>query len=196
MTQKLKMAMKSDWSGLGLSQEVLATLKHLKFKHMTPVQVSVFEHWSHFRKTNHKILVFQAAAIPLFLQRKDIAAEAVTGSGKTLAFLIPILETLLKLSTPLKPHQIGALVISPTRELATQISEVLQHFLDRTPSLSQQLFIGGNNIKTYISSFEKDGGNIVIGTPGRIEDMLMGKTLNNERNAFAHGMKSLVKVWV
>ncbi len=165
--------MKKDWSGLGLSQEVLATLKSLKFKHMTPVQ---------------------ATAIPLFLQRKDIAAEAVTGSGKTLAFLIPILEILLKLSTPLKPQNIGALIISPTRELATQISEVLQHFLDRVPTLSQQLFIGGNNIAADIAKFEKEGGNIIIGTPGRIEDLLMGKTLLEKRNLFAQAMKSLVRV--
>ena len=54
-----------------------------------------------------------------------MCAEAVTGSGKTLAFLIPILEILLARNTPLNKHEIGALIISPTRELASQIDEVL-----------------------------------------------------------------------
>ena len=61
-----------------------------------------------FTKT---FLLFQSAAIPLFLDRKDVAVEAVTGSGKTLAFLIPILEILSKLESPLKPNQIGAVII-------------------------------------------------------------------------------------
>ena len=64
----------------------------------------------------------QSTTIPLFLDRKDVAAEAVAGSGKTLAFLLPILEILTHLEEPLKYNQIGALILSPTRELASQIS--------------------------------------------------------------------------
>merc|ERR1719266_72851 len=110
--------MSRNWSDLQpeLSSEINSTIQELGFQFMTPVQASV---------------------IPLFLQRKDVAAEAVTGSGKTLAFLIPILETLYKLQTPLKKHEIGALIVSPTRELASQISEVLEEFLkDSSAGLS------------------------------------------------------------
>jgi hypothetical protein len=146
-----------------------------------------------FLKTVFSIFHFQAAAIPLFLQRKDIAAEAVTGSGKTLAFLIPILEILTKLDTSLKPQQIGALIISPTRELASQISQVLDEFLQQIPSVSRQLFIGGTNITSDIEKFNTEGGNVIVGTPGRIEDLLLGKTISNQgKNQFAQAMKSLV----
>ena len=137
---------------------------------------------------NSHFFSFQASSIPLFLQRKDVAAEAVTGSGKTLAFLIPILEILMGLETPLGKHQIGALILSPTRELASQISEVLSDFLSRIPSLSQLLLIGGSNINADIEKFQETGGNIIIGTPGRIEDLLMGKT---KTTTFASAMKSL-----
>ena len=133
--------------------------------------------------------LFQASSIPLFLSRKDVAAEAVTGSGKTLAFLIPILEILMGLETPLGPHQIGALILSPTRELASQISEVLSTFLGHISGLSQLLLIGGSNISSDIEKFQEKGGNIIIGTPGRIEDLLMGKTTKNV--TFAQAVKSL-----
>jgi superfamily II DNA/RNA helicase len=57
----------------------------------------------------------QASTIPLFMQHKDVVVEAVTGSGKTLAFVIPILERLIRRERTLRKHEIGALVISPTR---------------------------------------------------------------------------------
>ena len=156
-----------------LSKATLATLERLQFRQMTPVQ---------------------AATIPLFFQRKDVAAEAVTGSGKTLAFLIPVLETLYRLASPLSKHQIGALIVSPTRELAAQISEVLAEFLqDSDGSLSSQLFIGGNKVEKDIERFEERGGNIVIGTPGRLEDLLLGKSvgITQGMNKFVSGLKSV-----
>jgi len=159
--------METKWDEALLSKNTLATLERLKFTSMTPVQ---------------------AAAIPLFLQRKDVAAEAVTGSGKTLAFIIPILETLYKLQTPLKKHEVGALIISPTRELASQISEVLDEFLkDSEAGLSSLTFIGGNKVDKDVLNFDEGGGNIIIGTPGRLEDLLMGKTVGA-----THGQNKMV----
>ena len=135
----------------------------------------------------------QSATIPLFLDRKDVAAEAVTGSGKTLAFLLPVLEILTHLEAgALKPGQIGALILSPTRELASQISQVLSIFLEKIPSLKQQLFIGGTKINEDIDKFKQEGGNIIIGTPGRIEDLLMGKTDSLNKNVFVQSVKTLV----
>lgn len=57
----------------------------------------------------------QASTIPLFMKNKDVVVEAVTGSGKTLAFVIPVIERLIRRDTRLKKHEIGALIISPTR---------------------------------------------------------------------------------
>lgn len=73
----------------------------------------------------------QAAVIPLLLSCKDVVAEAVTGSGKTLAFVVPMIEILLKKErdSPLRKKLIYSIIISPTRELATQIYEVRLYFL-------------------------------------------------------------------
>jgi len=57
----------------------------------------------------------QANTIPLFLKHKDVVVEAVTGSGKTLAFVIPIIERIIRRTSPLRNNEIGALIISPTR---------------------------------------------------------------------------------
>ncbi|KAM3600547.1 uncharacterized protein V6R79_024979 [Siganus canaliculatus] len=137
-----------------LDDRILQTLQELKFTHMTPVQ---------------------AACIPLFMSNKDVAAEAVTGSGKTLAFVIPVLELLLKREEKLKKMQVGALVITPTRELALQISEVTQLFLQKLPQFTQILLIGGSNPIEDVDRFKDQGANIVIATPGRLEDMFRRK---------------------
>ncbi|XP_032656548.1 ATP-dependent RNA helicase DDX55 isoform X1 [Chelonoidis abingdonii] len=137
-----------------LSPGVLQTLRELGFPHMTPVQ---------------------SATIPLFMNNKDVAAEAVTGSGKTLAFVIPILEILLRREEKLKKMQVGAIVITPTRELAVQIDEVLSHFTKHFPQFSQILLIGGRNPVEDIEKFKEHGGNIIIATPGRLEDMFRRK---------------------
>jgi ATP-dependent RNA helicase DDX55/SPB4 len=56
---------------------------------------------------------------------KDVVVEAVTGSGKTLSFLIPVVGKLLRLEKPIENHHIDAIIVSPTRELASQIYNVL-----------------------------------------------------------------------
>ncbi|SJX63508.1 related to SPB4-ATP-dependent RNA helicase of DEAH box family [Sporisorium reilianum f. sp. reilianum] len=78
----------------------------------------------------HQMTPVQASTIPLFLSHKDVVVEAVTGSGKTLAFVIPVLEMLLRRSAKLKKDEVGALIVSPTRELAEQIHKVIAMFLD------------------------------------------------------------------
>ncbi|XP_062578268.1 ATP-dependent RNA helicase DDX55-like [Saccostrea cucullata] len=113
----------------------------------------------------------QAACIPLFLSNKDVAAEAVTGSGKTLAFLVPILEILKKRGDWSK-KEVGAIIITPTRELAIQINEVLSHFLKHISDLTSLLLIGGENPIKDAEKFKANGGNIIIATPGKFEAML------------------------
>ncbi|KAK5019838.1 ATP-dependent rRNA helicase spb4, partial [Cryomyces antarcticus] len=98
------------WEALtpSLSECILDAVSNMGFSRMTPVQ---------------------ASTIPLFMGHKDVVVEEVTGSGKTLAFLIPLVERLLRLDEPVKKHHIAAIIVSPTRELATQIHSVLLSLL-------------------------------------------------------------------
>lgn len=77
-----------------------------------------------------------------------------------------------------KPIEIGAIIISPTRELAIQINEILQKFLDNIPDLKQVLLVGGTTIAEDADRL-KAGANIIVATPGRLEDMLSNcKSIN------------------
>lgn len=153
---KMEAVTEGGWSSLpvALSPGVLRALQDLGFDRMTPVQ---------------------SATIPLFMSNKDVAAEAVTGSGKTLAFVIPILEILLRREEKLKKMQVGAIIITPTRELAIQIDEVLTHFTKHFPKFSQILLIGGRNPMEDVEKFKEHGGNIIVATPGRLEDLFRRK---------------------
>lgn len=71
----------------------------------------------------------QSSTLPIFLGNKDVVVEAVTGSGKTLSYLIPVIERLLRLDEHTKKHHVAGIIISPTRELATQIFSVLRSLL-------------------------------------------------------------------
>ncbi|KFB43572.1 AGAP001223-PA-like protein [Anopheles sinensis] len=150
----------ATWTSLStpLSAPVLEVIDGLGFHKMTPVQ---------------------AATIPLLLSYKDVAAEAVTGSGKTLAFLVPLLELLLKRkkNEAWKKHEIGAIIISPTRELTTQIHEVLAEFLchEELSCFRQKILIGGNSVEDDAMTILKDGANIIVGTPGRLQDLFERK---------------------
>ncbi|EDW24505.1 GL24181 [Drosophila persimilis] len=152
---------RKKWTSLDkprLSDAVLEVIQSFGFRDMTPVQT---------------------AAIPLLLALKDVSAEAVTGSGKTLAFLVPLLEILQRRhrERPWGPKEIGALIISPTRELARQISEVLAQFLahEDLEHLNQQLIVGGNSIEEDIATLRKETPCILVCTPGRLEDLFQRK---------------------
>ncbi|XP_055462036.1 ATP-dependent RNA helicase DDX55 isoform X1 [Psammomys obesus] len=133
-----------------------------------------------------------SATIPLFMKNKDVAAEAVTGSGKTLAFVIPILEILLRREEKLKKNQVGAIVITPTRELAIQIDEVLSHFTKHFPQFSQILWIGGRNPGEDVERFKQQGGNIIVATPGRLEDMFRRKAEGLDLASYVKSLDVLV----
>ncbi|XP_023604831.1 ATP-dependent RNA helicase DDX55-like [Myotis lucifugus] len=100
---------------------------------------------------------------------------------RPLAFVIPILEILLRREEPLKRSQVGAIIITPTRELAVQIDEVLLHFTKSFPQFSQILWIGGRNPGEDVSRFKEHGSesvdnvNFIVATPGRLEDMFRRK---------------------
>ncbi|KAG0263014.1 ATP-dependent rRNA helicase spb4, partial [Mortierella polycephala] len=146
-----------SWESLEpkLSQPILDAVNIMGFTEMTPVQ---------------------SGAIPLFMKNKDVVVEAVTGSGKTLSFLIPILEKIHRRSRKLAPSEVGAIVISPTRELATQITKVLKDFEPFFENIKHQLLIGGEtSLEEDIVTFQEVHPDILIGTPGRLEDILSQK---------------------
>ncbi|KAF8936850.1 DEAD-domain-containing protein [Dissophora ornata] len=111
-----------------------------------------------------KMTDIQRKALPLGLCGKDILGAAKTGSGKTLAFLVPLVEMLYRQKWgPM--DGLGALVISPTRELAVQIFEVLRK-VGREHSFSAGLIIGGKDWKIERELISKM--NILVCTPGRL----------------------------
>lgn len=112
----------------------------------------------------------QDKSIQPLLEGRDILGKARTGSGKTLAFLIPALESLLKLKFQPK-NGAGAIVISPTRELASQIYDVLRE-ISKHITQTHCLVMGGANRKQEAAKLLK-GVNVVVSTPGRLLDHLM-----------------------
>ncbi|KAF8274941.1 P-loop containing nucleoside triphosphate hydrolase protein [Lactarius quietus] len=122
----------------------------------------------------------------------DVVVEAVTGSGKTLAFVIPVLERIIRRENKLKHNEMGALIISPTRELASQIHSVFTSFLSSQPDpdFSQTssghrltpalLLVSSSQSSTAqdVERFLTQGSDIVIGTPGRVEEFLGRASVN------------------
>lgn len=112
----------------------------------------------------------QAACIPSILEGKDVLGQAQTGTGKTAAFGIPIIE---KVTTVPK---IQALILTPTRELAIQVSGELQKIATHKRVKTLPIY-GGQSIGHQIRAL-KQGVQVVIGTPGRLLDHIRRKTLN------------------
>uniref|UniRef100_A0A665T0S0 ATP-dependent RNA helicase n=1 Tax=Echeneis naucrates TaxID=173247 RepID=A0A665T0S0_ECHNA len=106
----------------------------------------------------------QKQTVGLALQGKDVLGAAKTGSGKTLAFLIPVLECLYRQQWSAMDG-LGALIISPTRELAYQTFETLRK-IGKNHEFSAGLIIGGKEVKSEMERIHRT--NIVICTPGRL----------------------------
>ena len=112
----------------------------------------------------------QSEAIPLLLSGQDMLAQSQTGTGKTAAFSLPLMDSL----DPKGGLQ--ALILTPTRELAQQVAAAMKDF-----SVDRKLFIltvyGGQSIERQIRSLER-GVQIVVGTPGRVIDLLQRQKLH------------------
>jgi ATP-dependent RNA helicase DDX10/DBP4 len=108
----------------------------------------------------------QAKAIPLALKGHDILGAAKTGSGKTLSFIIPVLENLYRLQHIGVDAGLGALIISPTRELAIQIFDILRQVGKHGHTFAAGLVIGGKSLEWERKAVARM--NILVGTPGRI----------------------------
>ncbi len=119
----------------------------------------------------------QALAIPQQLLGHDVVITAQTGTGKTLAFLLPLLEKLGKRGGTLG-HQpgISALILSPTRELAIQIRAAFANLAAGT-GIRAAVVVGGLNEQSQLQAIRK-GAQLVIATPGRLNDFLERKLVN------------------
>ncbi|SGZ57132.1 CIC11C00000002565 [Sungouiella intermedia] len=129
----------------------------------------------------------QASTIPLFCGNKDVVVESVTGSGKTLAFAIPVLQHVsnrlygpidsTEKPEPVKKGHMLAVIVSPTRELASQIQKVLESILEylpeHLPQIKTQLVLGSlNTVRGDLEEFLTSKNHIIIATPGRLLDLL------------------------
>lgn len=154
-----------SWEDLGLDQRLLDIIKH-DFRFAAPTSV-------------------QSKSIPPFLHRhKDVVVEAVTGSGKTLCFLLPTLHIMLGLGGgQLLKHKVYAIVVSPTRELAAQIHACLARFAGPL-GLSSLLLVGGRDADDDARAFRASGGNIIVATPGRLDDLLVKGVFEGIKSTF------------
>ena len=112
----------------------------------------------------------QEQTIPLAMAGKDVIGQAQTGTGKTAAFGFPTLE---KIDT--EDPTVQALIIAPTRELAVQSQEELFRF-GRSKGVKVRSVYGGSSIEKQIKAL-KSGAHIVVGTPGRLLDLIKRKAL-------------------
>jgi superfamily II DNA/RNA helicase len=132
-----------DFADFGLNDRVLANVMRRGYTKPTPIQDQ---------------------AIPVLLSGRDVVGLANTGTGKTAAFLLPLIHKLLA-----EPDQ-KVMILAPTQELALQINDELKTFLLDLP-LRTCLIIGGTNMNRQIERLKK-APHFVIGTPGRIKDLV------------------------
>ncbi|SNZ09145.1 ATP-dependent RNA helicase DeaD [Persephonella hydrogeniphila] len=130
---------------LPISQKTLKSIERMGFKSPTEIQEK---------------------AIPVVISGKDLIAQAQTGTGKTAAFGIPIVEKV----NP-KVRKIQALVLVPTRELAIQVTKEIKD-IGREKRLFALAIYGGKSIKHQIDFLKKGKDVVVVGTPGRVRDLI------------------------
>ncbi|NMB89762.1 MAG: DEAD/DEAH box helicase, partial [Chloroflexi bacterium] len=127
----------------------------------------------------NELLPVQAKAIPYLFSQRDMMIQSRTGSGKTGAYLLPLLEMVNPLS-----NKTQALILVPTRELALQVATEAE-LLGRATGVRSVAVYGGVGYRDQLEAF-KAGAHIIIGTPGRILDHLLRRSLS------LHDLKFLV----
>jgi ATP-dependent RNA helicase RhlE len=147
----------TSFESLGLSEHLLRAVKSQGYITPTPIQLR---------------------SIPYILGGADLAAEAQTGSGKTAAFVLPILQKMPSSDLSSSAKNISVLTITPTRELALQITKtytLLCQFAQSPPTVLS--IIGGVSISSQISALSA-GVDIVVATPGRLLDLMERDAIN------------------
>ncbi|MDH5582017.1 MAG: DEAD/DEAH box helicase [Bdellovibrionales bacterium] len=114
----------------------------------------------------------------LLQDNKDFVGQAQTGTGKTAAFCLPLIEYLKNDTKPLR-----ALILAPTRELAHQIAKEFDR-LAYFSKLKAAVVVGGESYDKQISKIKSKGANVVIGTPGRVIDLMKRKVLSFKESQY------------
>jgi len=139
-----------DFNELPIDNKLKNSIKFADFKTPTPIQ---------------------SKSIPISLTGKDILGTAQTGTGKTLAFTIPMINKLILDKNAM------ALIICPTRELASQVMQTVLKLNVREIGIGNALLIGGEGMQKQLKKLKKRA-RIIVGTPGRINDHLKRQSLN------------------
>src|SRR4051794_3843326 len=142
----------SPFAALGLDESLVSALSALGYEEPTPIQ---------------------REAIPPLIAGRDLLGQAATGTGKTAAFALPILQRMAAASE--RRRDPVALVLVPTRELATQVSEAL-HKYGRSLGVRVLPIYGGQPIVRQLKALER-GVDVVVATPGRALDHIGRRTL-------------------
>jgi ATP-dependent RNA helicase DeaD len=116
----------------------------------------------------------QSEAIPSLLEGRDVIGQAQTGTGKTAAFGIPMVDKIIAFD-----KYVQGLVLCPTRELAVQVTEEIKKLAKYKKGVWVTTVYGGDSIERQIKSL-KAGANIVVGTPGRVIDLIERRALKLE----------------
>ena len=144
----------TSFSSLNLPPAMLSNLADLGYNEMTPIQ---------------------SGSLPHALAGKDLIAKAKTGSGKTAAFAIGLL-----LQINQRDFGTQALVLCPTRELSTQVAQEIRRLARFKDNIKLVILCGGQSVGPQIGSLEH-GAHIVVGTPGRIQDLIRKGKLDLSR---------------
>jgi ATP-dependent RNA helicase DeaD len=134
----------TTFAELGLSKPILDALSHLGYERPTPIQEQT---------------------IPALLEGRDVIGQAQTGTGKTAAFGLPMLEYI----DPDQP-EVQAIVMTPTRELCIQVTQALRAY-GQNRGIDVVAVFGGASIRDQASRLNR-GGQVVVGTVGRVLDMI------------------------
>ena len=146
---------------LGLCPQILRAVEEAGYTAATPIQTE---------------------SIPVILSKKDVLAAAQTGTGKTAGFTLPLLELLNKNYSKDKKSVVKALILTPTRELATQVGESVEVYGKYLPFKSAVIF-GGVGINPQKAILKK-GVDIITATPGRLLDLISQDCLDLSKVAF------------
>ena len=145
--------MTNEFGSIGLRPELVQTLIERGYSAPTPIQSEL---------------------IPAMLAGRDVIGQSQTGSGKTAAFGLPILQTLQA-----GQRHVQSLIMAPTRELAIQVAEAMGQY-GRRVGVRVLAIYGGQPYNTQISRLKK-GVDVVVGTPGRLLDLIQRKSLDLKR---------------
>ena len=144
-----------SFNNLGLVPEILQAIAEQGYTVPTPIQLQ---------------------AIPMILERRDVMAGAQTGTGKTAGFTLPLLQLLHAVPKNNNRRAIQALILTPTRELAAQVTESVRIY-GKNLSLKSTAVFGGVNINPQIDKLQS-GVDILVATPGRLLDHINQRTVN------------------